>query len=356
VHLAELIATQHDALVAEFGRRARRLIEADGLSRVELLDSIPFFLDELVEALATGERTASRASPAEHAAERLGQGFHVHEVVREYFLIAQIILDAAETSERWPSPTELFILMSSIGEGAATAATEYMNRREMELVRREATHAGFLAHELRNWLATSRFAFDVLRRREFSDPDELVQVLDQSLRRASQQLDDSLLGQRLRGANVAPAQLNLRNLVGEVVSEVRVQAQEKRLATMLAIDEALEVEADPRLLRSALTNLVRNAIKFTGPGGRIELRANAGSGELVMEVADQCGGLEPGAAERMFAPFVQGSEDRSGFGLGLPIARAALEAQGGTLTAQDRPGIGCVFRMTLPQPLRPPAR
>jgi signal transduction histidine kinase len=350
VRLAELVANEHDALVAEFATRARQLVEHEGLSRVELVNSMPYFLDQLVEVLASGQPLADRgSSPASHAGERLQLGFHIDEVVREYFLIGDCILEAATRAGIQPTLSELTVLMRAIGDGASRAAAEYMRRREEELIRREATHAGFLAHELRNWLASARFAFDLLRRREFHNPAELVDVLDSSLRRASQLLDDALLGQRLRGGGVAPARLCARVLVEEVVAELRLHAGEKGVTLEVAAEHDMIVEVDPRLLRSALTNLVRNAIKFTRPRGRVRLRAALVGADVQIEVEDECGGLPPGAIERIFAPFVQGSQDQSGFGLGLPIARAAIEAQGGSLTVHDLSGRGCVFCLTLPR-------
>jgi signal transduction histidine kinase len=68
-----------------------------------------------------------------------------------------------------------------------------------------------------------------------------------------------------------------------------------------------------------------------------------------IEVKDNCGGLPGGFTEKMFDPFTQGSLDRSGLGLGLSIARRAVESNGGTLSVLDVPGKGCVFAIGLPR-------
>ena len=60
-------------------------------------------------------------------------------------------------------------------------------------------------------------------------------------------------------------------------------------------------------------------------------------------------GLPPGSAEKMFTPFTQHGEDRSGLGLGLFIARRSVEADAGTLSVRDMPGTGCVFTISLPR-------
>ena len=70
-----------------------------------------------------------------------------------------------------------------------------------------------------------------------------------------------------------------------------------------------------------------------------------------IDVADNCGGFPRGSAEKMFSPFIQRSDDKSGLGLGLFIARQNVEADGGSLSVRDVPGKGCVFTMTLPRRL-----
>jgi signal transduction histidine kinase len=350
VHLADLVAGRRDELLAQFEARARKQADARGLRRVELLDSMPQFLDDLVEELAAeAPGAATEASAVDHAVDRLQVGFDADSVVREYFLIAQVILQVASAAGVVPTFAELGVLLGAVGEGAATAAAEYMRRREADLVRREAAHAGFLAHEMRNWLSSARFAYDLLRERELRDASsELLGVLDNSLRRAGQQLDDALLGQRLRGGVVAPTTIELRRLCEELVAEARGQMNEKDVRVDLDVPAELTLLADARLLRSALSNLVRNAVKFTKAGTRVQLRAEATAGELRLEVEDRCGGIADSAVERLFAPFTQEAPDRSGFGLGLPIARAAAEVQGGALTVRNLPDRGCVFQLTLP--------
>ena len=119
--------------------------------------------------------------------------------------------------------------------------------------------------------------------------------------------------------------------------------------TVPPVDPTLVVRANREFLLGALANLLQNAFKFTRANTEVILDVHA-SGELVhIEVKDHCGGLPPGSTEKLFAPFAQLSHDRSGLGLGLSVARQSVEAEGGTLSVRDAPGVGCVFTISLPR-------
>jgi signal transduction histidine kinase len=83
----------------------------------------------------------------------------------------------------------------------------------------------------------------------------------------------------------------------------------------------------------------------------VVLSAYATSDRILIDVEDHCGGLPPGDAERLFQPFTQDSEDKSGVGLGLSISRRSVEANHGVLSVRDIAGKGCVFTIELPRHL-----
>jgi len=95
--------------------------------------------------------------------------------------------------------------------------------------------------------------------------------------------------------------------------------------------------------------LLHNAFKFTRRHGHVSLKASSTEERVIIEVADECGGLPPGKADELFLPFEQRSPDRSGLGLGLSISRKSVEADGGQLRVRDVPGVGCVFTIDLPR-------
>jgi len=142
--------------------------------------------------------------------------------------------------------------------------------------------------------------------------------------------------------------VRLQALLEEIQLGVAADAEEKHIELRLGVERDEEVWLDVRLMRSALGNLVRNAVKYTPVGGTIQVNAGISAGQLHLEVQDACGGLPPGKVEQAFAPFVRLNKSEDGFGLGLAIAKQAVDAHGGSIRVQNLPGKGCIFVLDLP--------
>ena len=106
---------------------------------------------------------------------------------------------------------------------------------------------------------------------------------------------------------------------------------------------------DRLTMRQALINLLDNAIKFTPAGGRIEVRIAEPAGHLVIDVVDSGPGISPEARARIFDRFYRATSETSGSGLGLSIAKGAVDANGGRLTVEASGPGGTTFRITLPR-------
>lgn len=114
--------------------------------------------------------------------------------------------------------------------------------------------------------------------------------------------------------------------------------------------------ADPVRLQQVFWNVLKNAAKFTEPGGRIRLDTSDDEGRLTIRISDTGVGMEAGELARVFDAFVQGNHARDqsghrfgGLGLGLAISRRLMELHGGTIVAQsDGPGKGSTFTLTFP--------
>jgi signal transduction histidine kinase len=125
------------------------------------------------------------------------------------------------------------------------------------------------------------------------------------------------------------------------------------LYTYAGCDRSIAAYADGEKVGRILINLLVNAIKFTGRGGRIRLECDATHEQVLVRVHDTGIGIAPEQLEEVFEPFVQVDSRltrlQSGVGLGLAISRELARGMGGDLSASSTPGVGSTFTLTLPR-------
>jgi PAS domain S-box-containing protein len=151
----------------------------------------------------------------------------------------------------------------------------------------------------------------------------------------------------------SPGNLNLADVVDNVVQTVRPMLIEKELKLKTNLAKRLpQVYADRNRLRQILLNLVNNAIKFTDPGGKIDIRAKRTDQWCQVSIIDNGIGIKKEDQEKILEPFTQvytkPEENRGGTGLGLTIVRRFVEASGGKLQIESEYGKGSNFTFTLP--------
>jgi signal transduction histidine kinase len=146
------------------------------------------------------------------------------------------------------------------------------------------------------------------------------------------------------------AAIDLAKLVGEVADLYEDTAEDAGVALEATVAANLEVQADRDRLRQAIANLVDNAIKYTPRGGRVAVSAQLEPGEVIIAVADTGPGISEQDLPRIFDRLYRGDQSRAtrGLGLGLSLVRAYIEAQGGRVTVDSRPGRGSTFMIHLP--------
>jgi signal transduction histidine kinase len=353
--LGDLLISRRGAILERWVERIRWEHAPEALSRGELWDHLPHILDELLIALRIHEGHRPDASPlptdspasAQHGSQRLRVGFDVEEVVREYGSLADILLDEAQAAGATLPVAEWRLALQSINTGIAEAISAYTRRRDEELRRQTGHHVAFVAHELRGPIMTARTAAAAL---SLAPSDKrLYATLDRSLRLLSELVDQVVTVERLASdVELERKPVELTVLLQEVIEESQAAGESRDVKVVLEAEPALPFSGDRRLLRSALGNLVINAVKFTRIGGTVRVRGGRGDGFVSLQVQDQCGGLPPGDPTELFKPFIQRGADRSGLGLGLAIVHQAVVAHGGQIRVENVPGDGCTFTVILP--------
>ena len=112
---------------------------------------------------------------------------------------------------------------------------------------------------------------------------------------------DSVLSHASLRIGIEPklARVALKPLFREIEADAGIEAQAKDIKVVVSAIDDLSVKADPRLLRSAISNLVHNALKFSREGSTVTLCAGYSEGRVTIEVSDECGGLPPGKVEEL---------------------------------------------------------
>jgi signal transduction histidine kinase/HAMP domain-containing protein len=151
---------------------------------------------------------------------------------------------------------------------------------------------------------------------------------------------------------IRATRFRLDTLIRETLETLKPVAEESGVTIASPGPSPLVIRADRDKISRVLINLVHNGIKFTPPGGRVQVAAS-GDGEWVtLAVQDSGPGIPPAEVERIFDKFHQVKRSRgrggAGSGLGLPISRQLVEMHGGRLTVESAPGEGSTFTVVLP--------
>jgi signal transduction histidine kinase len=350
--LYSLLAASRDQVIERWKRHVQGELAPESMPTFELVDHLPEFLDEIIAALARGHAESAPASlaSADHGAQRLRLGFSLDSVVREYGALRDAIVDTAREAGAPITFEEMQLVFDRIIDGIAEAVAEYTHARDAELVRHSNEHFAFIAHELRSPLSAATLAHQQLQRSGVIPAESrAAMALERGLRRTSELIDHTLkIARVVSGIELRRDPTTIGAIFDDVEMTVAAEAEAKRVTVHVVITDDRAVDLDVRLVRSAVGNLLQNAVKYTHADSTVELRGCVKDGLAVIEIEDRCGGLDPGQATAALSPFVRLDTAQTGFGLGLAIAKQAVDAHGGTLRVQDLPGTGCIFVLELP--------
>ncbi len=233
------------------------------------------------------------------------------------------------------------------------------NDRLRQLDTMKDEFVALVSHELRTPLTSIVGYVELLLEREsgeISDEQErYLQVIARNSHRLQRLVGDLLFIARYHAGKfeIERVPIDVSALGRDCVDAALPTAQAAGVELVCAAKEPIVMSGDQMRIAQLLDNLVSNALKFTPPGGRVELRASEERGGIVIEVADTGTGIPKELQEHLFERFFRTPEATrqaiQGTGLGLVISRAIVEAHGGKIGVESGEGVGTTFRVTFPR-------
>lgn len=244
--------------------------------------------------------------------------------------------------------------MSSADESSSARAETYAEF---------AALVGALAHEIRNPLSTIRLNMELLGEDfETADPESptkhrdrrakaKIDLVRQECDRLQKLLGDFLDFARQESLTLEPANLNVE--LSQLLDFFAPQARDAHVEVVRYLDPELpNVRLDRETFRSAVLNLLINAVQAMDTGGQMVIRTRAAGLGVILELIDTGPGMDPETLAKVFRAFY--TTKQGGSGLGLPTARKIVEAHGGTIDVESAPGRGTKVTIWLPAPPRLP--
>lgn len=352
-----VLAREFNAMAEAVAERDRRLSE-----RAEALDRLSLRLRGVLDAIRAGlvvvdeppgqpgGRVVSMANPASHLLWNISEGEALPDALAA--LLPEHASELPRRSEALPIGDRLFNVdvvpfgprgTLIVGEDATERIEDRKRLARSERLALVGQMLAQITHEVRNPLNAMSLNAELLAEDVVdAEARAMLETITGEIRRLERITARYLDLSRRRTPEVQPCEPLA--LVREVV---RVEEEALRRAGVEATvsgDDPRMVELDAEALRRALRNMVRNAVEAGARHVRLEVAVEGE--DLVVRVADDGPGLEPGQADRAFEPFF--TTKAQGTGLGLAISRQELEDVGGALRLDSAPGGGCLCTLSMP--------
>ncbi|MBF8280411.1 MAG: PAS/PAC sensor signal transduction histidine kinase [Candidatus Magasanikbacteria bacterium] len=232
-------------------------------------------------------------------------------------------------------------------------------REERKLEQMKSDFVAIAAHQLRTPLSAVKWFLEMVVKGESGkiteETKDFVTQAYNSNERLIALVNDLLNVSRIEAGrlNIEPVVTDVAKLISEVGREYNMLINAKNLSLKMDFDKKAEkISVDPKVIRQVVTNLVSNAIKYTNGGGTITIATRVRKPFLVVSVRDTGVGIPEKEKNRVFDKFFRASNvarlETEGTGLGLYVARSAVEASGGRLWFVSEEGKGSTFSFSLP--------
>jgi two-component system sensor histidine kinase CpxA len=212
-----------------------------------------------------------------------------------------------------------------------------------------------VSHELRSPLARLSFAAELMK--GAAKPDEALDRMRREILRLSRLIDNLIEVTRVEGdpSSRETQRLSLTSLIREVMTDCVFEAEARNVAITGQIDDGLEITGNSELIRRAVENVLRNAIRYSPKESVVSAQVSRDSNGITITISDSGPGVPEELLTQIFDPFVRVDPSRNsaagGAGLGLSIARRAVLLHHGAISATNlRPGLQ--VRITLPTAMK----
>jgi PAS domain S-box-containing protein len=238
----------------------------------------------------------------------------------------------------------------------ARALVQEQNGRLLELDRLKDEFVASVSHELRTPLTSISGYLELVLEagRLTEEQEQFLGVVSRNAERLLRLVGDLLFVAQLKSSTVVleQAPVDLTELLGSALEGVTPLACERGIELALDCEPLPSLEGDAGRLGQMIDNLLTNALKFTPPGGRVEVRGFKREDAVCVEVRDTGMGISEDDQQRLFERFFRTSQAQAeaiqGTGLGLSIVVAIAEAHGGSVEVESDLGVGTTFTVVLP--------
>jgi signal transduction histidine kinase len=238
---------------------------------------------------------------------------------------------------------------------------DHINKQSKDLKELSATKEklfSIIAHDLRSpfnsILGLSELLRDNIRTYSVEKSIEFVSSINSTAERTLALLDNLLVWAKIQTSQIdfTPQKLNLKSIVKGIVDLLESSATIKNITLNYEQSEEVVIQADPNMLQTILRNLIQNAIKFTGSGGRVDISTTMQEKHVEITVADSGIGMNEQIRNKLFrknAHFTStGTANESGSGLGLILCKEFVKTHSGKIWVESESGKGSRFTFTLP--------